>query len=155
VKTGKYAHVEAFCLMIYQGDKTRRRELLWNSRDGVTPFCITSADGREMMEHVSFQSDRRVQTYVPPLGMRIFVDLTQARATQAAQRAVDHWWNHAEHPMCERFATRQQAIEMFVASYFEHGQAPDIVVVDQELRDRFENVFAESLNMPARGAGRA
>jgi hypothetical protein len=37
-------HKEAFALMLYRGEKPGRVETMWNTRDGVTPFIISSAD---------------------------------------------------------------------------------------------------------------
>ena len=36
----KYKHAEAYCLMKYKCEKCGKTEILWNSRDGVTPFMI-------------------------------------------------------------------------------------------------------------------
>ena len=89
----KYNHPEAFCLMRYQDEKTNEIEVLWNSRDGVTPFCIQSRDGKTMMRHVEWQSDFCWQEFKPWPGMRIFVDLTPAKAEEYAARRVENNWN--------------------------------------------------------------
>ena len=36
----EYKHAEAFCLMKYRCEKCGQAEVVWNSRDGVTPFII-------------------------------------------------------------------------------------------------------------------
>jgi len=65
----KHNHVEAFKLMQY-ADKLGNVEILWNSRDGVTPFGITSRAGREMF-HINWQQDRYVPDHIPNVGDRI------------------------------------------------------------------------------------
>lgn len=50
-----------------------KEEWLWNSRDGVTPFVIPSADGSVRMKHVDFFRDVRAPFHVPPEGSRVFV----------------------------------------------------------------------------------
>lgn len=37
----EYRHAEAFCLMTYLCKGCGHREVIWNSRDGVTPFAAT------------------------------------------------------------------------------------------------------------------
>ena len=55
----EYKHKEAFCLMRYECDKCKHQEIIWNSRDGVTPFgtACPSCDGPLM--HAYFASDTR------------------------------------------------------------------------------------------------
>lgn len=77
--TKKYNHVEAFCLMLYKCKKCLTIEILWNSRDGVTPFCITCrqchVNGEfPTMLHEYWQLDTRKKDYKPFIGQRIFVN---------------------------------------------------------------------------------
>lgn len=48
---GRFRHFEAFALMTYRGRPGSESEgqalYIWNSRDGVTPFSLHLADGRE------------------------------------------------------------------------------------------------------------
>lgn len=82
----KYA--EAFLLMLYRNPKTGREEWLWNSRDGVTPFMIGDPEGGDM-QHVEWWRDVRAPYYVPQVGSRIFVDMTQEEATRIATMRID------------------------------------------------------------------
>lgn len=41
-----FAHQEAYCLMQYDADDGTETEVVWNSRDGVTPFGITLRSGK-------------------------------------------------------------------------------------------------------------
>jgi len=66
-------HGESYALMKYQNDKAGRVEWLWNSRDGVTPFVI-SCDKTSVASHADWHEDVFVPNFVPPVGMRIFVD---------------------------------------------------------------------------------
>lgn len=67
-------HCEAFCLMLYQCEVCRHIEILWNSRDGVTPFIIGCTKCKGSMSHTVWHVDTRVEKLVPPDEMRIFVD---------------------------------------------------------------------------------
>jgi hypothetical protein len=88
--TDVYQHAEAFCLMTYRSDDGTEEEVIWNSRDGVTPFIITLRSGKQA-RHVDWRSDRRVPDYRPKPGERIFVDLTEARARQLVKRNRRQW----------------------------------------------------------------
>ena len=93
-------HQEAFCLMQYASKDGSERELIWNSRDGVTPFCILSRSGVEM-QHVNWKQDRYVPQHLPRVGDRIFVDLTFERAIETQRQNVERWWDEEEVPMRE------------------------------------------------------
>ena len=109
-------HGEAFCLMTYVSDDGTVGELLWNSRDGVTPFCISSRDGVELT-HVDWQGDIYAPNFRPPPGMRVFVDMTQELADKAARERVEDWWDHPEYPMSSRYATKEEAAAALASDY--------------------------------------
>lgn len=89
--SGKYAHDEAFCLMRYAADDgSGEDEVIWNSRDGVTPFMISLRSGKTAT-HVDWRNDECVPDYVPPAGSRMFVDLTPERAREHAEENVRRW----------------------------------------------------------------
>lgn len=59
-----YKHKEAFCLMNYICEDCKHHEVIWNSRDGVTPFgtsCPSCGSGSLM--HVYFRSDIHVSDH--------------------------------------------------------------------------------------------
>lgn len=79
-----YKHPEAFCLMRYRNERTNEIEVLWNSRDGVTPFTISSPDNTATMVHVDWSRDERRPDHVPAPGQRVFVTITIERARASA-----------------------------------------------------------------------
>lgn len=97
VKTTKklgFKHVEAFKLMIYQDEKEPSyREQIWNSRDGVTPFTITSKDGKRKLTHHNWRNDVNAPYYTPQIGERVFCDLTLERSKARARR----WFESIKH----------------------------------------------------------
>lgn len=66
---------EAYMLMKYT-NKSGEIEWIWNSRDGVSPFGLQSKDGNDHLTHADWHEDAFVPNFVPPVGMRIFVDMT-------------------------------------------------------------------------------
>lgn len=85
---GKHTHMEAFCQMQYLCKSCGYREIIWNSRDGVTPFG-TQCPGCKAPElyHVNFQGD----IYDPKgelrlLGQRFWRDGTVDEAIAIMQR---------------------------------------------------------------------
>ena len=80
-----YRHPEAFCLMTYRCERCRAVEIVWNSRDGVTPFVISCVQGHPhvpytrcggSMQHVDWNLDRCVPEHQPQPGDRFFRDAT-------------------------------------------------------------------------------
>jgi hypothetical protein len=53
-----YTHVEAFCIMLYACNSCIHREMIWNSRDGVTPFSCQCPSCGGTMSHTDFKKDR-------------------------------------------------------------------------------------------------
>src|SRR5689334_10292135 len=97
----QYNHGEAFCLMTY-ATADGEKEVLWNSRDGVTPFMILSKDGKEM-QHVNCASDKCVPDYRPLSGMRVFVDATRELITPKLNEYVDQIWDDPQYPASKRW----------------------------------------------------
>lgn len=93
--TRGYAHGEAYKVMKYASDDGKLVERIWNSRDGVTPFIVRSADGVEM-KHVDWPQDV-YQPFWPhvraglKVGDRIFVDMTREEAEKAGDRIRSRW----------------------------------------------------------------
>jgi len=112
----EYNHREAYCLMAYVSDDGLTGELIWNSRDGVTPFCVTSRDGVEMT-HVDWAKDVYAPQFRPVPGMRVFVDMTKEMASEAARENVERWWDHPEYPMSKRHRTKEDAAKVFAKEY--------------------------------------
>lgn len=108
----KYQHAEAFCLMKYECEKCRREEIIWNARDGVTPFmipCTSVCDG--MMKHIHWHFDKLVPDYLPERGQRVFVDLTPQIKEVFTRANVRAWWTRDPFPMKDSFATQMEAVE--------------------------------------------
>lgn len=78
-------HPEAYCLMHYRCEKCGKWEILWNSRDGVTPFCVKCRNCDGTMKHEIWDRD----FYAPKL--RMFIDLPPALlALSGAQEGAPH-----------------------------------------------------------------
>lgn len=146
-------HAEAFCLMLYRNRETGREEWLWNSRDGVVPFGIPDAeDGGEMM-HADWFRDVRAPFFVPPIGSRIFVDMTEENA---ARKAAQWYERLANDPDCreaflERCGDREAAIAACAAQMMQPG-APDILVVNAAIQETFRS--RAPVLAPQRGTNR-
>lgn len=143
----RYQHAEAYCLLTYQAvDGSGDREVVFNSRDGVTPFVISLRDGREA-RHVMALAVRRPD-FVPPPGSRIFVDLTADRARALAEHNVAGWWRHPElGPMArERWGSQAEMVAVIAADYTRLPGAPDLIEVPpapkSDLGERVRAAFA-------------
>lgn len=93
--TKTYQHQEAYCLMLYRAENGEE-ELIWNSRDGVTPFFITLRSG-ESAKHVEWHNDLRTpEDFVPIPGSRMFVDMTPERAKTVAEAWFERFSANSE-----------------------------------------------------------
>lgn len=127
----QFQHREAFCLMKYATQDGLEVEWIWNSRDGVTPFCITNRDQTREMAHVDWHLDRRLPIYSPSEGQRIFVDMTPEIALPKINQAIEAYWNDGNYPMSATYATKDEARESLLSEYCKPG-APAIIVFHRE-----------------------
>lgn len=116
-----YKHAEAFCLMLYQCQGCFHREVLWNSRDGVTPFgtsCPTC--GAQNLLHTDFASDWCVPEHQPHFGQRVWISMTEQRAIEIARIQV----------LSRKKETREtlRLVEQVAESIYHQGEAPDIAI---------------------------
>lgn len=118
-------HGEAFCLMKYRSDDGEE-EILWNSRDGVTPFMITSRSGKRM-QHVDWGNDEYAPGWKPYPGQRIFVDATRELVTPKLKEYVEKIFT--EHGG-RYWQTREEAFEALLPGWLHGGEAPWIVTVE-------------------------
>lgn len=124
---------EAFHLMRYEG-KGGRREWIWNSRDGITPFCVESLDGVEM-HHGNWHLDQYLPLYVPAIGTRVFIDFTEEIARPKAIEYVDRGWDRTDYPMSQhpKFAElgKDGTVEFFIKEWVSDwgGHSPHCAVV--------------------------
>lgn len=118
-------HPEAWCLMRYKCEECGHLEVLWNSRDGVTPFSIPcSACNDSMgMTHIDFGSDQRLPLYRPDRGQRYFANMTRERAREHANRNADQLVSIGRIAENERNQVARRLFE----SYYGDGTQPDIL----------------------------
>lgn len=117
--------------MRYQTKDGFLTEILWNSRDGVTPFGIRSTDGREMT-HVDWHLDRFAPGHQPAPGQRVFISMTKERAEELARNRVEVWWDDPDFPMSRTFKSRDEAVAQLAKNYWHEGYAPTIVTVRED-----------------------
>lgn len=107
-----YHHNEAFKLMTYANADRSVVEILWNARDGVTPFTIAArghrsvrmGDEKRMLSHVDWQNDRRVVDYHPIDGQRIFIDFGFEDYVHVLKVGrVENFWDHPDFSIKDRW----------------------------------------------------
>lgn len=113
--------------MQYRDQVTGEIEVLWNSRDGVTPFIITSRKGNEAV-HVDWRQDRCAPDFRPTPGMRIFVDASpkHAHIREAAHDYIETYWDGGDYPMSRAFESKDAALETILADWCKPG-APTVI----------------------------
>lgn len=102
----EHIHKEAFMLMRYQccgtyiGGMTvnqppmarspgcGHREVIWNSRDGVTPFCMTCPSCGGDLQHVNWGADIYAPEHKPNYGQGVWRDGTADEAERIIRRRM-------------------------------------------------------------------
>lgn len=83
---------EGFKLMHYRCSRGHW-EMIWNSRNAVTPFIIGCRFCTEEAEHVNWNQDEYLPDHKPAAGTRVFIDLTIEKARKYRRDFVAKWWN--------------------------------------------------------------
>lgn len=112
-----YKHPEAFCLMKYQSEDGEEEEILWNSRDGVTPFFIGNKVGTKSMKHINWNEDVRAIGHKPQPGDRVFMDLSKEDNIAYTKVKVDELWEHEEFALKDQFESKEEAVESLTAGW--------------------------------------
>lgn len=97
--------------MHYQCEKCETMEMLWNSRDGVTPFMIGCQKCSGMMKHIDWDKDDCNPDYLPVRGQRVFVDMTPQINKILWRMNVRVNWEGGKFPMKERFENPIEAVK--------------------------------------------
>lgn len=118
----KYNHVEAFCLMAYACTSCLHREIIWNSRDGVTPFTLSCPTcGKPTLSHTYLAHDWCVPDHAPHWGQRVWIDMTRERADELVKRQLAH----PQYTGVQFSVSRLKALR---DSYYNDGHAPDLAI---------------------------
>lgn len=115
-QTKKHAHAEAFMLMTYYGRNgyNEIRLVIWNSRDGVTPFITYCKEYGIELKHINWQNDLYMPDYKPKKGDLIWVSHTKETATASADESYKL---HSE--MLEKFRNQKVDREEYNLSILE------------------------------------
>lgn len=134
----KYNHAEAFMLMEYT-DADGNVEVIWNSRDGVTPFITSLRSGAEA-RHQNWAADRRAPFHIPAIGDRVWVTMDYSYAfTMAEKRLADLKERYPEqYAGMTQTRSDDELIAMLADDFYKGGHAPRLIVVDQQAVYRFK-----------------
>lgn len=135
-------HAEAYCRMEYKNRVTGQIVVIWNSRDGVTPFCA-GIDGVEH-QHVNFALDQFQRYWVPEVGDYIFIDCDHDTWKAQEKEHIERDWDHPEYPISKMGLTKEATLVEFMKE-FQPGQ-PMTVQVTQEIHDHFMEKAGNNYN---------
>lgn len=121
----RYKHAEAYCLMTYECKKCGRRETIWNSRDGVTPYTTNCRYCGGEAKHVDFHLDEYQPFFKPITGVRIFRDMTEQDKVEIATKRLESFKGTEYHPESEeKYAEILQGI---IASFRQGEPISEII----------------------------
>jgi hypothetical protein len=61
--------------------------------------------------------------------------LTRDRAIEIATFKTELWWNHKDHRLCDRYATKEDVISLLLKE-MRIGQDPDLILASEWKRSR-------------------
>lgn len=119
-----HKHPEAHCLMQYQCESCKDIEIIWNSRNGVTPFIVRCRKCGGSMQHIRWHAD------TPMPNLRMFVDQTPERLRESLRQYVDREWDndHGARRMSDRWQTKQEAVEDLFKDWWKEGEGQPAIV---------------------------
>lgn len=120
----KYNHAEAFCLMRYQCNKCNVVEIIWNSRDGITPMtvgCRKCTDGA--LTHTNWGADKRLPQYVPKEGQLVFVNMPEDKLRKFVTEHAELVWDMMKE---DADCTKEEEIERVVKDEIKFD-IPDLI----------------------------
>lgn len=122
-----FKHAEAFCLMHYRCAICGYTEIIWNSRDGVTPFCLKCPRCGQLREtHENWAKDIRFPGWQPRPGQRVFIDLTRDKWIEHKKVFIERMWDNAQYPMRDRYGSKEIALQELTKEGWHEGD-PDVV----------------------------
>lgn len=121
-----FNHAEAFCLMQYKCEACGLTEMLYNSRDGVTPFIIRCVRCGGEAQHVNWKQDFRI------LNLRVFINMTEERAREIAEARLSHSACGVE-PPAKGTPEYDKLVNSIAADIYRDGTTPDIVLLSEVL----------------------
>lgn len=132
-------HREAYALMRYESAETPTpsvSRVVWNSRDGVTPFGFTDPETGIGLTHVRWHEDVRKPDHVPHPDQLVFITEwpTIEEFTDRARRMIERAPQYAPPEGPDRDALVKQLAEGLMRDCGEHGQ-PAVVTGRQYLED--------------------
>lgn len=146
----------AFCRIQYASADGSEVEWIWNSRDRPVTDEVSSAVTGERLFRAPLGTEVLAIDYVPKVGERIFVDLTEQRARIIAAEVVEHQERNPSPgaiPIQHAFNTRAEAVDVMFQRIWEHRfEGVDILVVTagyvEELKAKRAQQGAAMLEAP-------
>lgn len=135
-----YRHAEAYCLMTYRVDlyDGNESEVIWNSRDGVSPFMVRLRNGL-IAKHVKWDTDVPVPDHKPAVGDRFFRDMTWEDAVALAHERVETYWEDPLYPAKEAYGSKENFEKVILTAYkedVERGEPWLDTVTEEIARER-------------------
>lgn len=114
--------------MTYQC-RNDHEEIIWNSRNGITPFIVGCQRCEQDSQHVHWNRDVYAPDHKPKKGDRIFIDLTLEKAKEYRRRFVLIYWDRG---MKDMYSDKDNAVNALAQLDMEQfaPHTPDLIVVE-------------------------
>lgn len=135
IKNG-FNHAEAFCWMEYQCEKCGYRELIYNTRDGVTPFVVACSKCGGSSSHINWNRDFCDPDHKPLPGERVFVNITRDKAKEYAEKRLRLFREKGVHlPPEEGSPEYKDLLERLISDIYGEGDSPTSVIITEKESD--------------------
>lgn len=119
-------HNEAFNLMHYANEDRSVIKVVWNSRDGVTPFILY-----EELSHIDWAKDIKCPLLIPENGMLVFVNATEELIRPKLLKYIDNFWEeHEKGTYGKPYKSKEDAFNKLKDAWLHDGKAPWLVIAD-------------------------
>lgn len=109
----KYKHKVAYSLLTYCCSDCGKKDMIWNSRDGLAPTLVACSRCKKHSKISKFSSTKHRPYYKPITGMRIIADQTEEEFRKNVAEMVDVFWNDPSYTGIKtKYGTKQNMISM-------------------------------------------
>jgi hypothetical protein len=115
--------------MQYQCEKCKTLEVVWNSRDGVTPYIIKCRRCNGEMSHVRWDQDDCFPTYVPYPDERVFVNTPKDVARLYAKMRIKLFTERRLASPPEDEEAQKELEDSIMEDIYGDGNAPWLITI--------------------------
>lgn len=130
-----YDHAEAFCIMPYECESCEHKTMIWNSRDGVTPFCAMCRGCEKAIMNHNMRAREARSSELPADVPYVWV----SHSLESAQEMALAFWDKHGEQMMEKYDHLREIgkdglIKSKVKEIYKDGASPRLITREEFLQ---------------------